>query len=151
MRAVLALLTVGCAPIAPTPAGEPPTLSTPRIVEASLTCDADDAAWTLEVLADAWTGGGVSVWTVDGVYVEVHKVLSVVAAADGSADELLLELGIVEDWREAASGATTNFSCPTDPNVVFVLDDVHGDPVDCRAWGPDPSVWEQVADISACE
>lgn len=155
-RAVVLVAAAGCAAVGcagqrPVDSDALPTLATPNIVEATLRCDADDATWTLEILADAWTGGGVTSWTVDGEYVETHKVFSVVVAEDGTSDELLLSLSVVADWREAQAGSKTNFTCASDPNVVFVLDDVDGDPVACRGWGPNPAIWDGVSGVTACE
>lgn len=147
----LALLAVGCGPAVPTPPGPPPAPRTPRIVEASLRCDAPSALWTLEVVADAWTGGGVSAWTVDGRYVEVHPVRSVAAAEDGGSDELQLLLPVVADWREAGPGSGTDFSCASDPDVLFVLRDARGEPAGCVQWGPHPDVWETVEGFAPCE
>lgn len=146
----LALLAVACAPALPPPPGVAPDLRPPRITEASLSCDVPSATWTLEVAADAWTGGGTSAWTTDGTYVEVHPVRSVAAAGDGSADALLLVLPVVSDWRDAAPGRGTDFACAADPDVVFWLFDAWGAPADCWRRGPRPDVWDTVEGVTAC-
>lgn len=152
-RLGLALLVPACAgpsvvgPYAPADLPDEP----PDIVEATLTCDAEDGRWKLVVTTDAWSGGGITFWTTDGVYVETHRIQSVKAAADASADELLLELNVVADWRMAAPGARTAFTCASRPDVVFWLFDQEGKRAGpCRSWGPDPAIWEQVSGVQPC-
>jgi len=152
VSAPLAFLLVGCLPPDQTPRPwKIAQLETPEISASELYCDVDAAKWELEVEATSWTGGGSTVWTVDGVYTETHRVNSFSAAADGSEDLLKLSLNIVADWREAKNGSATTFVCAADPNVVFVLKDTDGAVVDCAAYGPDPLIWLDVEGVAACE
>ena len=122
----------------------------PAITEFELVCDLEGEAWALTVAADAWSGGGQLFLTVDAAYVEAHGVDSVSVAADGSADELELELNMVGDWREVDEGATTVFSCAAGAAALFVLYDLDDEPSDCRAAGPDPS-WADVDGALPCD
>jgi len=152
VRALLLLFLVGCVPQANS--GKPwkvAEIVTPEIASTDLYCDVDAAKWELEVEATAWTGGGSTVWTVDGIYAETHRVNSLAAAADGSEDLLKLSLKIVADWREAKNGSATTFLCAEDPNVVFILKAVDGTVVDCASYGPDPLIWNEVEGVAPCE
>jgi hypothetical protein len=149
------LLWLTLAACLPPQSGEKPwkvaTLAVPEIANTDLYCDLDTAKWQLEVEATAWTGGGSTVWTVDGTYVETHAVNSFSAAKDGTDDLLKLTLKIVADWREVKSGSATTFKCAEDPNVLFVLRETEGDVVDCAAFGPEPEIWNDVDGVSPCE
>lgn len=146
----LLLALVACGPTLPSGSGPTSDLRVPHIVDARLECDPETATWLLEVHTDAWSGGGSSAWTTDARYVEVHPVPSVAAASDASADLLRLVLPVVVDWREARPGGGTDFDCASEPDVLLVLNDVRGEPVDCRQWGPDPEIWNEVEGLEPC-
>lgn len=122
----------------------------PAITAFELLCDLESEEWELTVEADAWTGGGDLYLTVDGIYVEAHGVDSDSAAADGSADELELELDMVGDWREVNEGSSTVFTCGAEADALFVLYDLEGEPTDCRAAGPDADRWGDIDGAVAC-
>ncbi len=152
VRVLPALILFGCLP--PDASDKPwkdANPGPPEIAFFDLYCDVDAAKWELEVEATAWTGGGNTIWTVDGEYVETHTVSSVQAAADGTEDILKLSLKIVADWREAKSGSATAFRCAEDPNVLFTLLGTGGAPVDCEIAGPNPEIWNVLEDPPQCD
>ncbi len=104
----------------------------------------------MRVVATAWTGGGETHFTEDAVYVEKHRVPSLEVLADGTGDLLEVSLKIAADWREVKQGSSTAFPCTSAANVVFRLFDVHSDPVDCWASGPEPEIWSRVEGVGAC-
>lgn len=126
----------------------------PLITSVTLSCDAADAAWSLEVLADAWTGGG-NLWMArDTSRVERHRVPSVAAEADGSGDRLSLGLTVVADWRYQVSGSSTAWRCADAEELSFLVAiyTTDGDGrADCRTWGRDPTLWERTEDVTACD
>ena len=144
------LLAAACA--MPGPYGRPPPepeLASPRIASYALDCDLDAETWTLSVEATSWSGGGKSYWTVDGAYVEEHVVDAISYEPDGTGESLLAEIGVVADWRLLGPRSTA-FTCGDDPDVLFRLWDLEGEPVDCRTSGPDPAVWARVQGVGAC-
>lgn len=144
-------LLVGCA--MPGPYGvrdpEPVEVLPPAIASFAVDCDVDDGQWTVEVEATAWTGGGTSWWTVDGVYVEEHGIDPVATEPDGAGETLEATISVVVDWR-LASARNTAFACSDDPNVLFELKDLDGNGVDCRVVGPDPAIWAGVEGVPGC-
>lgn len=151
-RRLLAILPLaGCFPPA---TGDPlpeVVLEVPEIASFDLRCNADRGKWALAVEATSWTGGGTTHWTVDGDYVEAHAVRSVAAEPDGSWDSLALNLDVTADWRNVKNGGPTAFSCGDDPTVVFGLNDLDGNRVDCRVTGPRPKIWQNVRGVSGCQ
>ena len=104
-------------------------------------------------MTDAWTGGGRLWWSADGDYRERHTVPSVSAARDGTDDRLVLELGIVPDWRDASPGSSTWFNCAT-PGLAAVLQVLARDGrtvADCIALGDEPTRWTDWDPAVACE
>lgn len=151
---LLPFLLLGCLP-GPMPPDVPGPL---ELRPASITslerdCDLELERWRFDVLADGWSGGGRLWMTVAGDYVEQHVVNSRRAAADGSSDELRLELPIVGDWREAVPDSSTAMHCSDDPNGLFALYDLDAETVlACRSWGPDPGIWTEIVDgLPSCE
>lgn len=132
------LVLLACAD--PEPAGEEAApLPDPRITSAEVSCDEDAAAWAFAVEADAWTGNGKLIWSVDGRYVEYHDLDSVESAPDGSSDRLVLELRAVADRAFVQPGSTTLFNCH-EPGLAAVLRvlTVDGESAsDCRRFGED--------------
>ena len=126
-------LLAGC--VMPGPFGghpsDPPIVDAPELVTIDLACKVDKDQWTLTAPADAWTGGGATLWSEDGEYVEQHDVPVVASKEDGSEDTLELDLTIVSDWREQSNDVSTVFTCGDHPNVAFTLLDTHGDAVSC--------------------
>lgn len=148
--AVLLLLAIACIGHPPDTEDVTPALTTPTIAAFAWTCDASANSRALDVTATSWTGGGSLFLTVDGGYVEDHPVRVVRSEPDGSAETLHLDLSIVGDWRDAASGASTAFLCADHPSLVFVLHDLAGDTSDCRTDG-DSAVWARVTDAPTCD
>lgn len=143
---------IGCGlPPGPGAPVDVPDLEPPTISSFELGCDADRGVWTLRVDATAWTGGGVTWWTVDGAYFERHSVKSTSYAEDGSAEHLELALGIVSDWRAQVDGSSTAFTCADRVDVVFTLEDLDGKTVDCRVTGPDPLRWQDIEGTPSCD
>ena len=115
-----------------------------------LLCDVDAGEWTLQAEADAWTSGGRLYFGTDTL-LESHYVRSVSAAADGSHDELSLDLDIVGDWREQEDGSSTAVRCAERVDLVFVIYDRDGDVSDCLARGPTPEQLMAEDDVPDCE
>ncbi len=128
-----------------------PTVPTPAIGSFSVDCDADADRWTVTLEATAWGGNAPSFWTVDGAYVEVHRVSSVAYEEDGSGESYALSLGIVSDWRAQADGVNTAFTCAQPVDVLLTLQDLDGVVVDCRSWGPSPERWVGLPGIPPCD
>lgn len=125
----------------------------PEIQVLSWSCDAAAATWDFQVETRYWTGGG-TVWMArDPDRVERHRVPSVSAEADGSADRLELGLDVVADWRYAVSGSSTAWRCAEADRLSFqvAVYTVDGDRADCRTWGADPALWSRVDDVADCE
>lgn len=122
-----------------------PDLETPVITSFSWGCDVEDNAWSLQVVASAWTGGGDLWLTTDGLYVEKHRVRSRQVAPDGTRDELGVDLSIAADWRDVSLGSSTVFRCADVPSLRFVLDAPSGAVVDCRNEGN--AVWPEDAPL----
>ncbi len=153
LPSVVAVVTLAaCAPgprLDPLPTVDP---SAPRLVDHALTCDPEGATWSVVLRTDAWTGGGRLWWSADGSYRERHTVPSVSAARDGSDDRLVLELGIVPDWREASPGSSTWFNCAT-PGLAAVLQVLARDGrtvADCVPIGDDRERWAAWDPSVAC-
>ena len=127
-----------------------PVLTDPEITTLTWACDVDAGQWSLGVEASSWSGGGALWLTSDGVYVERHPVRVLRDEADGSGETLGLDLAVVSDWRDQASGSSTAFLFANAPAFRFVLDDRAGEPADCRADG-DVAVWSRVVDAPACD
>jgi len=150
-HAAVALLAVGCGRTFWSPGGPEPLELDPPVIETfELTCDVDAGRWRLEVETLSWTGGGRLTWSPDLSYVERHRVRSVSAEPDGSADRLLLDLDIVGDWREASPGTSTAIRCVQDPDLVFELYDPEGVRADCVAEGPHPATFMSLEGIPDC-
>lgn len=111
--------------------GADPVLRTPQIVSFDLRCDSDDGEWRIDAVADGLTTGASSVWTVDGLYVEVHEVPVSTSRQDGTEDVLVLELGIEPDWREVKPDKSTSFTCLSGVVVGLALRGLDDAVVDC--------------------
>ena len=121
-----------------------------RITDLALECDVDAGRWRLDVSTTGWASGGALLWTLDGNYAERHQGLrSVRAAADGSTDQLRLDLPVVEDFRGAGNGAT-RFGCASRPNGLIWVLDLDGRRTDCRVFGPFPVRAWSLPDTPAC-
>lgn len=155
MLAVVALLAAGCAP-RDIPAGAVETVSDqpPDIVALSLDCDVDRAEWALSVETSGWSGGGTLWMARDAAAYEAHTVYSQSAAADGTSDELGLDLSIVADWKDAVSGSSTVWFCSDQDELSFLFTvlDRAGEAVwDCRTWGAEPDLWANIDGATACD
>lgn len=127
----------GCAPHPDSDRPLPdPEAGVPEIGALKLTCDADEATWTLRVEATAWTGGGTLYLSRGEGYFEAHPVRAIKSAADGSAETLRLDLDVSSDWRDQSPGSSTVFGCAGDTSWRFVLDDLDDVPVDCEEHAP---------------
>jgi hypothetical protein len=135
--ALVGPLGAGCP--APGPFGEanepPEPLEVPAIASFSATCDVDAAMWTVTAELTSWSGGAVTDWSGDLVYIERHAVLAVASAPDGTGETLLLELPIVGDWRMQAANQSTIFTCADAPSIAFALLALGGGVVECRTIG----------------
>ncbi len=137
-------------------AGQPLYDEPPLITAIQYACSVEDEQWTFELQTDAWTANG-HLWLATAAdYVEKHAIRSVSAAADGSGDELSLELDIVADWRDASSGSSTAFLC--DDSVldamsyrVVVYTPGSEDESDCRSWGAAPQLFDGIEGVSECD
>lgn len=125
-------MLVGCLPRGRADTDDADPMIVPvTITSLDVTCDLDDATWTIAVAATGWSGGAQLYWTADGDWVESHYVRSVSQAPDGSTDQLELDLDIVGDWREQASGSSTAIHCTDDPGLRLFLFELDGDVADC--------------------
>ena len=132
------LILWACAP-GSGPAEGALTLEPPHITAAEVACDTQDAIWSFRIDADAWTGNGRLIWSTDGRYIEYHDIDSVVAAPDGTSDQLELELRVVADRAFVSPDSTTFFNC-AEPGLSAVLRvlGAEGEAVtDCRGFGED--------------
>lgn len=133
-----ALLLGGC--VTPGPFGDhgapPEDIVAPTLSGWSIDCEVDAGVWSLAFDATSWTGGAVTVWTNDLVYIERHAVLATASAPDGTSEHLAATLPIVKDWRDQAPNVSTVFTCADAPSIALTLLDVDGAIVDCRFVGP---------------
>ncbi len=125
----------------------------PAITEATATCESGEARWSFSVTTDAWTGNGQVVLSVDGEYVEKHTMYSTSAAADGTRDELALELSVVPDWRDVTLGSSTAFNCGEAAltGILRVWKRDGSGEADCRAFGESPERWAEWDAGVSCE
>ncbi|MEL6342584.1 MAG: hypothetical protein AAFV53_05590 [Myxococcota bacterium] len=149
------LLAIACfppadAPVVYAPLDGPP----PALTDVQWSCDAERGAWSFTLEADAWTGGGQIWMAEDDVRVEVHRIRSVEAAEDGTADRLEVDLESVADWRDAVNGSLTRWRCADEDALTFqaLIFEVSGDPAaDCRTWGAVPALWADISDAPDCD
>lgn len=148
--APIALLLAGCLQRTPIDRRYPDVDLEPPVIETiELACDADRGRWAMTLKASAWTGGAASAWTIDGEYVEIHTMARKSWQTDGTGETLEMTLTIADDFRDVGGG--TVFTCSTDPNGVLVLYDTENNPSDCRAWGPEPRIFEDIEDTPTCD
>lgn len=155
MRSELLILLVGCAARAPSTDAEDSATprATPAITNLEWSCDPSAATWSFALDASAWTGGGNLWMAKDPDRVERHRVPSVSAEGDGSADRLSLTLSTVADWRYQTSGASTVWRCAEEAALSFqiaIYTSDGDDRADCRTWGADPMLWDRVDDVTDC-
>ena len=133
------------------PENEGPFFDDPAtIAEIAFGCDEKAATWTLVVDTEHWTAGGRLYMGMDATDVESHRVYSSSAAADGSADHLELELGIVADFRDVSLGSTSAWLCSDQPALSYLVSVQladGSDRADCRTWGVDPTIFEEPCDV----
>ncbi len=152
---ILALLSLACAPKGQQ---EVSTLETrgsqgSEILELSYACDVEDESWSFRVLTSGWSGG-MRLWmALDPATWERHTGTSIGAAADGSEDELAIDLDVVADWRDASDGSRTRFRCQDEEALAFQIstyDRAGEQQVDCLRFGVE-GVLEQIESVSECE
>lgn len=112
-------------------------LTVPTLETVTVVCDVDAATWTAKAHATSWTGGGRLLLTRGDDYFEAHAVNAIRSAADGSSEDLRLEIDVVDDWREQGAGSSTVFGCAPATSWRFLLYDLEGEAVDCREQGLD--------------
>jgi hypothetical protein len=122
----------------------------PEISDIDIVCDVDKGAWTIDLVATAWTGAAELIWTDDGEYVEFHTFQSVAAAPKGKRDQLILEMSVAVDWRVNGNG-TTAFTCAHEPSVLVTVADLDGVVSDCARFGNDPDLVAMVPDVPECD
>lgn len=145
-----ALASVGCLPRGSAPDDSAGVLQrTPAFVQLDRECDQASGTWLVRAEADAWSGGLVTVWTVDGSVVERHRFNAVESAPDGTWDRLQGELRIVDDWREATPNSSTAFRCTQAPSMLAWLEDLDGADVDCELIGQ-TSAFQDVPGATVC-
>ncbi len=123
------------------PGAELPEL---ELVASAVDCDVDASSWTITAEATSFTGGASTVWTADGIYVELHPVPVVRSAPDGTGDELEGLFPIVTDWR-LATNAKTSLSCADAPTIAVVLLDPDGGVAGCAVHGDEPELLREAA------
>lgn len=126
----------------------------PQIEAVRWSCDVEAGTWSFSIQTAAWTGGGEIWMAQNDDTVEVHRIRSVEAAADGSTDALALELESVADWRDAVSGRLTRWRCADEPVLTFqavVFETTGQREVDCRSWGAEPLLWDTIEAAPGCE
>ncbi|MFT4974482.1 MAG: hypothetical protein ACI8S6_000365 [Myxococcota bacterium] len=154
MTMVTILSLVGCLGAAPgSLPPDPLDGPDPSITGVRWSCDVEQALWRFTIEADAWTGGGL-IWIArDATLYEEHLIRSVSAEADGSADELALELSIVADWRDASAGSSTRWRCSEEATLSFqaaIFETTGEQQTDCRRWGIAPALWDDIEAVEAC-
>jgi hypothetical protein len=120
----------------------------PLVESYERTCNVDAGNWSVDLEATSWTGGAVSYWSQDLLYVEQHAVLVVSSPPEPVGETLSLTLSIVSDWRTQLNGVSTVFTCGDEPTTLIVLLDTGGEVADCLLDG-DPALLE-VFDVD-CE
>lgn len=126
----------------------------PLITEVSWGCDVEASEWTFTVLTEHWTGGGRLFIARDVDTIEEHRVRSVGAQADGSADKLSLSLDVVADWRDAVAGSSTQWRCDDLDALSFLVSIFTPDGsqrADCRTWGAAPLLWDDTEQLEGCQ
>jgi hypothetical protein len=121
----------------------------PTITALTWGCVVEDSEWLFNITTDHWTGGGRIYMTDDLTVIEEHRVRSVGAEADGSADALELSLDVVSDWRDASASSSTRWRCDDLDRLTFLATvfTPDGDSrSDCRVWGADPLLWDDTKD-----
>ena len=154
---MLTLLLTGCW-LYPAPPG-PDTAAfysgDTSISDVTWGCDADEGTWTFSVMTQGWTSGGLVSMSDDGRRLEAHELLTLEAAADGSWEELLLNLDIESDPQLVVSGKSTRYLCNEATRSALAYRLVVYTPendgvADCRVWGRDLD-WNALAGYSPCD
>ncbi len=134
--------------------GDPFHEGNPSIESVDMECDREKEKWTFEVKTKNWTGGG-TIWMANTVDIaEKHRIKSKKAAADGSSDKLELQLSIEADWKDADLDKSTRWLCADQPRLTFLATtyDPSGNNVtDCRTWGVNTTIWEQIENAVSCD
>jgi hypothetical protein len=152
---ILALLALACAPKGQQEASSLETRGSQgsEILETSYECDVEAGEWSFRVLTSGWSAG-MRLWmALDPETWERHTGYSVGAAADGSEDELAIELDVVADWRDAADGSRTRFRCQDEEALAFQISTYDREgalEVDCLRFGVE-GVLDQIDEVSDCE
>ena len=126
----------------------------PIIQDIEWKCDPIESEWSFEIRTEYWTGGGWVWMGKSSTNAEAHRIKSVEAAGDGSADRLVLRLGVEADWRDASRGSSTRWLCSDVPKLTFlttVYDARATEVKDCRAWGLDTSLWSRIESAHDCD
>lgn len=127
---------------------EPPaavSTAEPTITTSSVECDTTAAEWSFDLRTDGWTGNGLVLLSTDGAYLEQHPIYTVGSEADGTADHLRLELGVVPDFRDVVFGSTTVFNCREADltGLIRVWTRDGESQADCLAFGDAPERWAE--------
>jgi hypothetical protein len=153
----LLILVTGCLfyPDPPAPDSAPFFEGDTAITSVDWTCSAEDDTWTFRIATEGWTGGGLLSMSDDGLRIEAHEVLTLEAAADGSTEELLLELEIEADPQLVVSGRSTRHLCNADTRAALayrlvVYEAFENGVADCRVWGQELD-WNAAAGYSVCD
>ena len=145
---------LGCLPASTDTQGpgdtQVPETKTPAIVSFKAVCNVEQDRWVIDLFADAWTSGGMLLWTADGAYFEAHNMRSIAAEPDGSGDQLRLNLDIAGDWREAVPGESTALRCSQEINLLLAITDETDEIVDCVTDGSDASKFSDHEEVAAC-
>ncbi len=125
------------------------------IDEVAWGCSADEGTWTVSVLTQGWTSGGLVSMSDDGLRFESHELLTLRAAPDGSWEELQLSLEIASDPALVVPGKSTRYLCNSATRAslawrLVVSDPIEDSTADCRVWGPDLD-WNALAGYSGCD
>lgn len=150
----LMMLACGETPSLDSAAPGPFHEGSPTITEVEWDCDLDEMEWSFEVRTEQWTGAGWLRMVKSAQYAELHRLPSVEAKGDGSADRLRLSLNVAQDWRAASSGSSTAWRCRDVDQLTYMITvyDTSGETVtDCRTWGADPTIWAQLPTAHDCQ
>ncbi len=127
---------------------------TPSITELQWGCEVEASQWRFAITTAHWTGGGRIYMAREPTVIEEHRVRSVGAEPDGSADTLELELDIVADWRDAVGGSSTRWRCDDTDTLTFLAAVYTPDGesrADCRVWGADVLLWDSTEAVEGCQ
>jgi hypothetical protein len=151
----VAVAMAGClAPRAPRPdTGRDPTEvvpAPPDIVRSSIACRPREGLWRLQLQTAGWVEGVQTWWTVDGAYVETHRLASHAYDPDGTGELLFLDLPVAPDLRWVEEDVATAFSCGDAPSILWAIIPPDGPVHACIDTEGSFDDWSDVPGVPTC-